>query len=68
MNQSDSTSLYISNSSINNENSMQQLLILGNGFDLACGLNSTYKAFFDHILKQKKQKQLLVRHIRDFIK
>ena len=47
---------------------MQQLLILGNGFDLACGLNSTYKAFFDHILKQKKQKQLLVRHIRDFIK
>lgn len=55
MNQSDSTSLYLSNSSINNENSMQQLLILGNGFDLACGLNSTYKAFFDHILKQKKQ-------------
>lgn len=55
MNQSDSTSLFISNSSINNENSMQQLLILGNGFDLACGLNSTYKAFFDYIFKQKEQ-------------
>ena len=34
---------------------MQQLLILGNGFDLACGLNSTYKDFFDYIFKQKKQ-------------
>ena len=28
------------------EDSVKQLVILGNGFDLACGLNSTYDEFF----------------------
>lgn len=27
----------------------EQLLIIGNGFDLACGLKSKYKDFFDSI-------------------
>lgn len=30
-----------------------QLLIIGNGFDLACGLKSRYKDFFDTISKEK---------------
>lgn len=31
----------------------EQLLIIGNGFDLACGLKSRYKDFFDTIPKEK---------------
>lgn len=34
-----------------NNESIKQLLIIGNGFDLACGLKSTYKDFFDNYLK-----------------
>lgn len=30
---------------------LKQLLIIGNGFDLACGLKSSYKDFFDNYLK-----------------
>ena len=40
--------------SISNENqSLKQLIVLGNGFDLACGLKSTYYDFFDYIYGQK---------------
>lgn len=31
----------------------EQLLIIGNGFDLACGLKSRYKDFFDTIPEEK---------------
>lgn len=34
----------------NNER-IKQLLIIGNGFDLSCGLKSSYKDFFDNYLK-----------------
>ena len=34
-----------------NSESIKQLLIIGNGFDLACGLKSSYKDFFDNYLK-----------------
>lgn len=34
-----------------NTESIKQLLIIGNGFDLACGLKSSYKDFFDNYLK-----------------
>lgn len=34
-----------------NNESIKQLLIIGNGFDLACGLKSSYKNFFDNYLK-----------------
>ena len=41
--------------SVSNENqSLKQLIVLGNGFDLACGLKSTYYDFFDYIYGQKK--------------
>lgn len=33
----------------------KQLLILGNGFDLNCGLKSSYKDFFDWKYKEKSQ-------------
>lgn len=40
--------------SISNENqSLKQLIVLGNGFDLACGLKSTYSDFFDYIYGQQ---------------
>lgn len=32
---------------------IEQLIILGNGFDLACGLKSSYSDFFEYILKNK---------------
>ena len=34
-----------------NNESIKQLLIIGNGFDLACGLKSSYKDFFDNYFK-----------------
>lgn len=34
-----------------NNESIKQLLIIGNGFDLACGLKSSYKDFLDNYLK-----------------
>ncbi|MDR7696221.1 AbiH family protein [Lactococcus lactis] len=40
--------------SFSNENqSLKQLIVLVNGFDLACGLKSTYSDFFDYIYGQK---------------
>ena len=33
-----------------NTERIKQLLIIGNGFDLACGLKSRYKDFFDNYL------------------
>jgi hypothetical protein len=30
----------------------EQLIILGNGFDLACGLKSSYLDFFNYIFKK----------------
>ena len=33
-----------------NNEAIKQLLIIGNGFDLACGLKSSYKDFFDNYL------------------
>lgn len=40
--------------SVSNENqSLKQLIVLGNGFDLACGLKSTYYDFFDYIYGQQ---------------
>ncbi|MDR7696866.1 AbiH family protein [Lactococcus lactis] len=40
--------------SFSNENqSLKQLIVLGNGFDLACGLKSTYYDFFDYIYGQQ---------------
>ena len=39
--------------SVSNENqSLKQLIVLGNGFDLASGLKSTYYDFFDYIYGQ----------------
>ena len=51
MEQSNLTPPLASISSTNNEY-RQQLLILGNGFDLACGLDSTYNDFFDFIFRK----------------
>ncbi|MDU7124921.1 MAG: AbiH family protein [Streptococcus sp.] len=51
MEQSNLTPPLASISSTNNEYP-QQLLILGNGFDLACGLDSTYNDFFDFIFRK----------------
>lgn len=34
----------------NNNQPTKQLIILGNGFDLACGLKSSYSDFFKYIL------------------
>ena len=34
-----------------NNEAIKQLLIIGNGFDLACGLKSRYKDFFDNYLR-----------------
>lgn len=31
----------------------KQLIIIGNGFDLACGLKSSYKDFFEDIFKER---------------
>ncbi|MCT1173548.1 bacteriophage abortive infection AbiH family protein [Lactococcus lactis] len=39
---------------VEDEKSFNQLIILGNGFDLACGLKSTYRDFFDYILYKKE--------------
>lgn len=39
---------------VEDEKSFKQLIILGNGFDLACGLKSTYKDFFNHILEKEE--------------
>ena len=40
--------------SFSNENqSLKQLIVLGNGFDLACGLKSTYYDFFGYIYGQQ---------------
>ena len=40
--------------SVSNENqSLKQLIVLGNGFDLASGLKSTYYDFFDYIYGQQ---------------
>ncbi|MBS7066768.1 MAG: hypothetical protein KH106_02065, partial [Lactococcus lactis] len=40
--------------SFSNENkSLKQLIVLGNGFDLACGLKSTYSDFFGYIYGQQ---------------
>ncbi|MCC3173495.1 AbiH family protein [Streptococcus sanguinis] len=33
----------------------EQLIILGNGFDLACGLKSSYSDFFDYIFLKESQ-------------
>ncbi len=33
---------------------MSKLLVIGNGFDLHCGLQSTYNDFFEYLLKQKR--------------
>ncbi|WP_082409456.1 AbiH family protein [Secundilactobacillus paracollinoides] len=36
---------------------VQKLLIIGNGFDLQCGLPSTFKDFIDNsVTKQKRKK------------
>ena len=34
-----------------NNEAIKQLLIIGNGFDLSCGLKSSYKDFFDNYFK-----------------
>lgn len=34
----------------------EELIILGNGFDLACGLKSSYKSFFESYLDKKVKK------------
>lgn len=39
---------------VEDEKNFNQLIILGNGFDLACGLKSTYKDFFNHILQKEE--------------
>lgn len=36
----------------NKQKNYNKIIILGNGFDLACGLKSTYKDFFNWRLKQ----------------
>lgn len=33
---------------------MSKLLILGNGFDLHCGLDSSYSHFFNYLLQDKE--------------
>lgn len=34
-----------------------ELIVLGNGFDLHCGLKSTYKDFLEYILKNEYKKK-----------
>lgn len=34
---------------------LEQLVVIGNGFDLLCGLKSSYSNFFDHILELDKK-------------
>lgn len=48
---------------VEDEKSFNQLIILGNGFDLACGLKSTYKDFFDQVLYKDKNKNNYWYHI-----
>lgn len=38
---------------VTDEEPYKQLIILGNGFDLACGLKSSYLAFFEYIFQKK---------------
>lgn len=38
-------------------NELKQLIVVGNGFDLQCGLKSQYEDFFNDIFKIKKIKQ-----------
>ncbi|CCW39184.1 TPA: hypothetical protein VBA41_001993 [Streptococcus agalactiae] len=38
---------------VTDEETYKQLIILGNGFDLACGLKSSYLAFFEYIFQKK---------------
>ncbi|MGT2947714.1 AbiH family protein [Streptococcus devriesei] len=40
------------------EDFARQLIILGNGFDLQCGLKSSYKDFFEYILENKYKRRL----------
>ncbi|MGT2750468.1 AbiH family protein [Streptococcus orisasini] len=40
------------------EDFARQLIILGNGFDLQCGLKSNYKDFFEYILENKYKRRL----------
>ena len=41
------------NEILDNTNLPKSLLVLGNGFDLSCGLPSTYKEFLNYILDKK---------------
>ncbi|WP_054639503.1 AbiH family protein [Lactococcus fujiensis] len=41
---------------VENQKAFNQLVILGNGFDLACGLKSTYRHFFEYILDKDESK------------
>ncbi|MCP9190554.1 bacteriophage abortive infection AbiH family protein [Streptococcus agalactiae] len=38
---------------VTDEETYKQLIILGNGFDLACGLKSSYLAFFEYIFQKR---------------
>ena len=40
-----------------NENK-KQLIILGNGFDLACGLKSSYNDFFEQRFEKQSRRKL----------
>lgn len=42
-------------------NAPKQLIILGNGFDLASGLKSTYSGFFDAVLKNNQVSYTLIK-------
>ncbi|OAL08066.1 hypothetical protein A7X72_01799 [Lactococcus garvieae] len=48
---------------VEKEKPFNQLVILGNGFDLACGLKSTYKHFFKYIFDKKESKDNYWYHI-----
>ena len=41
-----------------NNEAIKQLLFIGNGFDLACGLKSRYNDFFSDLYKENPQNQL----------
>ena len=48
---------------VEKEKTFNQLVILGNGFDLSCGLKSTYKDFFDQYLYKSENKKNYWYHI-----
>ena len=41
-----------------NKDNVKQLIILGNGFDLQCGIKTTYSSFIEYVLTNKYKSYL----------